>query len=117
MVRVRHRARLRERNVLHVRRVAWLALHMGSHSGTPKPHDQRFPIADVLAGFEVHPLEPGETALEAFVLVKVLDSEGNPTWSYRTTNPLNREELLGALSIQVAILTKELRDEWNDDEE
>ena len=46
--------------------------------------------------------------------MKVLNSEGHSTWAYRTTNRLNREELLGALIVQVAVLKKELRDEWDD---
>jgi hypothetical protein len=88
---------------------------MGSHSGNPAPGEQRVPIEQALAGLEVHPLEEGETAIEAFVLVKALNAEGEATWAYRTTNRLNREELLGALTVQVAILTKEMRDEWDDD--
>ena len=44
---------------------------------------------------------PGETAIEAFVLIKLLDAE----------------KLLGALEVQVAVLEKELRDEWDDDED
>jgi len=88
---------------------------MGSHSGIPAPGEQRVPIDQALTGLEVHPLEAGETAIEAFVLVKTLDAEGETTWAYRTTNRLNREELLGALTVQVAVLTKELRDEWDDD--
>lgn len=90
---------------------------MGSHSGIPDPGRERVPVADVLAGLELHPLEQNETAIEAFVLVKLLDAEGHTGWSYRTTNALNREELLGALEVQVAVLKKELRDEWDDDEE
>jgi hypothetical protein len=87
---------------------------MGSHSGIPAPGEERVPLSEALAGLEVHPLEPGDTAIEAFVLVKVLNSEGHSTWAYRTTNRLNREELLGALIVQVAVLKKELRDEWDD---
>lgn len=49
--------------------------------------------------------------------MKCLDEEGDVAWSYRTTNRLDREELLGALTVQFAVLTKELRDEWDDDEE
>ncbi|UWP86906.1 hypothetical protein [Dactylosporangium fulvum] len=71
-------------------------------------------MTEVLRGLEVHPLEPGETAVEAFVLIKVLDSQGDIAWSYRTTNRLSREELLGALIVQVDLLRKELRDEWDD---
>jgi hypothetical protein len=87
---------------------------MGSHSGSADG-EQRVPVTEVLRGLEVHPLEPGETAIEAFVLIKILDSEGDTAWSYRTTNRLNREELLGALIVQVDVLRKELRDEWDDD--
>ncbi|MGV1008129.1 MAG: hypothetical protein ACOYBY_05935 [Dermatophilaceae bacterium] len=36
--------------------------------------------------------------------------------SFGTTNRLNREELLGALMVQVDVLRKELRDEWDDPE-
>jgi hypothetical protein len=88
---------------------------MGSHAGKPSPGESRVPVAQVLSGLEVHALEPGETALEAFVLLKVLDREGDITWSYRTTNRLSREELLGALTVQVDVLRKSLRDEWDDD--
>ena len=42
-------------------------------------------------------------ATEAFVLLKVLDADGDTAWSYRTTNRLNREELLGALTVQVDV--------------
>jgi len=53
--------------------------------------------------------------MEAFVLIKVLDSHGAPGWSYRTTNRLNREELLGALTVQLDVLREELRREWDDE--
>ena len=88
---------------------------MGNHSGIPASGEHRVPIKQALAGLEVHPLEEGETAIEAFVLVKTLNADGEATWAYRTTNRLNREELLGALTVQVAVLTKEMRDEWDDD--
>ena len=89
---------------------------MGRHSGVPGSGDVRVPVAEVLSGLAIHPLEPGETAMEAFVLIKLLDAEGNPNWSYRTTNRLNREELLGALVVQVDLLRHELRHEWDDDD-
>jgi len=87
---------------------------MGGHSGSASD-EQRVPVTEVLRGLEIHPLEPGETALEAFVLIKVLDADGDTAWSYRTTNRLNREELLGALIVQTDLLRKELLDEWDDD--
>lgn len=81
----------------------------------PDSGEIRHPISDVLGGLEIHALEPGSTAIEAFVLIKTLDGDGDVGWLYRTTNRLNREELLGALTVQVAVLAKELRDEWDDD--
>ena len=89
---------------------------MGRHTGIPGPGDSREPVADVLAGLELHPLESGDTPIEAFVLIKVLLASGHTSWAYRTTHRLNREELLGALVVQVDVLRKELRDEWDDDD-
>ena len=48
---------------------------------------------------------------------KPTDEDGDPPWAYRTTNRLNREELLGALVVQVDVLRKELRDEWDDEDD
>jgi len=31
-------------------------------------------VAEVLSGLAIHPLEPGETPMEAFVLIKLLDA-------------------------------------------
>jgi hypothetical protein len=78
--------------------------------------EERIPLADALPGFGVHPLEPGWTPLEAFVLVKSLDESGQSSWSYRTTHRPNREELLGALIVQVDLLRRELADQWADDD-
>lgn len=89
---------------------------MGSHSGRAGDDEVRVPASQVLAGLELHPLESNDTALEAFVLIKLLDADGDVSWAYRTTNRLNREELLGALTVQVDVLRKELRDEWDDDD-
>jgi len=77
--------------------------------------NERIPIAEALPGLEVHALEPGWSPLEAFVLIKCLDEEGDRAWSYRTTNRLNREELLGALVVHADLLRKELVEEWESD--
>lgn len=87
---------------------------MGSHLGEPAEGETRVPVTEVLTGLEVHPLSPGDTPIEAFVLIKLLTSDGHTSWAYRTTHRLNREELLGALVVQVDVLRKELRDEWDD---
>ena len=74
------------------------------------------PISRVLSGLSVHPLPDAWTALEAFILVKCLDEQGESTWSYRTTHRLNREELLGALTVHNDVLRRELAEEWVDDD-
>lgn len=76
--------------------------------------DGRVAIGDALPGVEIHSLPEGWTPVEAFVLVKAIDEEGVSTWSYRTSNPLNREELLGALMVQCRLLTDELVEEFSD---
>jgi hypothetical protein len=75
---------------------------------------QRVPIEQVLPGMAIHPLESGEVPLSAFVLVKLLDRDGDPTWSFRTTEAPNREELLGALTVQLDLLRKSLLKEWDE---
>ncbi|MBB4765611.1 hypothetical protein ACFQFC_15465 [Amorphoplanes digitatis] len=78
--------------------------------------DVRIPIGEALPGFALHPLEAGWTPLEAFVLIKCLDEDGGHSWSFRTTNPLNLEELLGALTVQVEVLRQKLVSQWDDEE-
>jgi hypothetical protein len=79
--------------------------------------EARQPIAQVLSGLEIHPLEAGWTPIEALVVVKCLNENGEPTWSYRTTNKLNREELLGVLTIHADLIRRELLAEWEEDDE
>lgn len=76
----------------------------------------RRPIGDVLAGLEIPPLEPGDTPVEAFVLVKVLTADGHTSWSSRPTNMLNDEELLGALIVQAEVLRHRLTSYWIGDD-
>ena len=76
--------------------------------------EERIPIEHVLPGMGLHPLPEGWTPVEALVLIKCLDEDGDPTWSYRTTAAPNREELLGALIVHTDLLRKELLDDWED---
>ncbi|MFN0090188.1 MAG: hypothetical protein ACKVWR_07970 [Acidimicrobiales bacterium] len=78
----------------------------------PADGDDRRPLGEVLPGFGIHALPPGWTPLEALVLVKSLDESGRAAWSYRTTHRPNREELLGALTVQADLLRKELLEGW-----
>lgn len=75
--------------------------------------EERIPIEQALPGMAIHPFDDGEVPLSAFVLAKVLDREGNPAWSFRTTEPPNREELLGALIVQVDLLRKSMVEGWD----
>jgi hypothetical protein len=70
--------------------------------------DERRAIEDVLGGLEIHPLPPNWSPLEGIVLVKCLDEEGGPSWAFRTTAGINDEELLGALTVRIEILKREL---------
>jgi hypothetical protein len=77
--------------------------------------DNRVPVAEVLAGLEIHSLPEGWTPLEALVLVKCLDDSGDATWSYRTTHRLNNEELLGALVVHTELLRHKLVAQWDEE--
>jgi hypothetical protein len=76
--------------------------------------DPRVPIGSVLPGFELHPLEPAWTPLQAFVLVKSLDQDGDVAWAFRTSENMNLEELLGALTVQARLLSNQLVTSWED---
>jgi hypothetical protein len=78
--------------------------------------DDRVPVERVLQGLSLHPLEDGWAPIEALVVVKCLDDEAEVAWLYRTTSNLNREEILGALLIQVELIREELLAEWIDDD-
>ena len=78
--------------------------------------DERLPIGQVLPDFKLHPLEPGWTPLQAFVLVKSLDEEGGTAWSFRTSEQFNLEELLGALVVQVETLKRKLTKSWENED-
>jgi hypothetical protein len=78
--------------------------------------NERIPVEQVLTGMTLHPLEPGWTPVEAFVLIKSLDETGTPSWSYRTSAKPNREELLGVLTVQAEVLRRELASEFGDEE-
>lgn len=75
---------------------------------------ERVPIGDALAGLTIHDFDKGETVVGAFILLKVLDAEGDVTWSFRNTESSpNREELFGALCVQVEMLKHSLVDDWD----
>ena len=62
----------------------------------------------------MHPLPEGWTPLASFVLVKCLDEDGDVAWSFRTSEPFNLEELLGALVVQAETLKRKLARQWEE---
>lgn len=70
--------------------------------------DVRVPVEQALYGLAVHPLPRGWTPMSAIVLVKCIDEDGEPTWAFRTSDGLNDEELLGALTVRIDLLRSEL---------
>jgi hypothetical protein len=78
--------------------------------------EQRRPIGEVLPRFVLYPLADGWTPLDAYVLVKSLDEEGCVSWASRSSEMLNDEELLGALTVQVDRLRRRLVRQWDPDD-
>jgi hypothetical protein len=50
-------------------------------------------------------------------MIKALDENGESGWSFRTSESLNLEELLGALTVQVDLLRKRLLANWSSDDD
>jgi hypothetical protein len=76
----------------------------------------RVPIEQALYGLSVHPVPEGWTPVAGIILVKCIDEDGDPTWAFRTTDGLNDEELLGALTVRTDLLRHELTRSYEDDE-
>jgi hypothetical protein len=75
------------------------------------------PIEQVLTGMRLHKLPDKWSPIEAFVLVKCINDEGNASWVYRTTSDPNREELLGVLVVHTELLRREIVSEWEDEDD
>lgn len=75
------------------------------------------PVEEVLPGVELVQLPPGFTPLEAAVLVKVLDADGDVTWAIRWTKGLGKVEMLGAFTMASADTSRDLVVSLNGDGE
>lgn len=78
----------------------------------------RMPIELVLPGIKLPPIDDAKGILFVFALIKYLYGDEpaeqlDRSWAYRTSSAPNREELLGALLVQVKLLEKELATEWS----
>jgi hypothetical protein len=80
------------------------------------PDDERVPVDQVLPGHKLSPLDERWTPLQTFALVKCLDEDGEVAWAFRTSEPFNLEELLGALVVQVETLKRRLVRHWEDED-
>ena len=78
--------------------------------------EERRPIDEVLPGFKLHSLDDGWSPLQAFVLIKSFDEEGETVWAFRTSEEMNLEELLGALTVQAELLKRKLTHDWEDED-
>lgn len=48
------------------------------------------------------------------LVVKCLDEDGGVTWAFRTTEDMNDEELLGALTVRTDLLRRSIVDSYAD---
>jgi hypothetical protein len=74
--------------------------------------DRQVPIGTALPDLKIHSLPPDWTPAQAFLLIKCKDESGDDTWVYRTSHQFNLEELLGALTIHIELLKKDILEEW-----
>jgi hypothetical protein len=73
------------------------------------------PVGEVLRGLLIDPLPHSWTALDAVCMVKCLNEDGRPMWSYRATDGINDEELLGALVMAIELLKSDMLRSWEDE--
>ncbi|WP_432158698.1 MULTISPECIES: hypothetical protein [unclassified Streptomyces] len=78
---------------------------------------ERVPLGEVLPGMGAHPLPEDWEAVSAFILIKCKDEDGDFTWSFRTTEPIDPYELLGALTVQVDLIRKRMLSGWDVDDD
>ena len=74
---------------------------------------ERRSVSDVLPGIALHPLAEGAIPLEAIVLVKVLDEDGDVGWTFLHTEAVSDEEMLGALWGYTTHLKRRVRRDWD----
>jgi hypothetical protein len=102
-------------NATLIRALDHLGALISRHMSEPERRHERISVGEALKGLMIYPLEDAWTALDCLVLIKCLDEEGNSTWAFRATRGLNREELLGALTVHREFLLQELLEEWEED--
>jgi hypothetical protein len=77
--------------------------------------EEKKPVENVLAGASIFPFDEDLAFDSAFILARLIDGDGVVQWSYRSTSPINMEELLGVLTVQVEVLKAKLARQWDED--
>jgi hypothetical protein len=80
----------------------------------PPPVTDHASPDDLMRGLSFLPLPSGWTPVDAIVMVKCIDEEGHPTWAYRTTESINDEELLGALTVRLELQKQKVLQDYVD---
>lgn len=70
------------------------------------------PAAEVLRGIELAELTEGWTPIDAIVLIRCIDAEGNTGWLQRISAGVGTAEVVGALVCSADTLRKRYCDNW-----
>ena len=73
------------------------------------------PIGAVLSGLELMELPEGYTPLEVVAVIKAIDEDGDVCWHTRYTKAPHAIEFLGALHAAVALMTTDIRRDYEPD--
>jgi hypothetical protein len=66
-----------------------------------------------IGNLELEPLSEGWEAVGVVALIKCRDSNGNESWSFRTSEELSDEETLGALVVRTELARDWLVDAYS----
>lgn len=72
---------------------------------------------DLLRGIELLELPSGYTPLEAVVLIKALDEDGDVQWLTRYSKDIHMMEALGALHAALTLATRDMVTVYTPEEE
>ncbi len=77
----------------------------------------RKPIGEVLNGLEICPLDAGYTPIDAAVIVKTIDEDGDVCWVTRYTSGPHTVEFVGALNVSLRGLERQVENSFVPDED
>jgi hypothetical protein len=75
--------------------------------------DVAVPVSEVLGAMTTEPLAEGDEPMGAFMMIKSIDSAGDPVWAVREAGQgVTPEEMLGALTAYTEYLRRSLAEDW-----